>query len=146
MVSHKKNNKKRDGKKLTRKKIGVEHKVTENEKYCKQEARITAIETRLDSKKEHIHEVDEDYYHLREKLEIISTNVVELTTLMREAQKKEDENDKKIDAMKTEIANLKIDIADVDKKIDSTNSSIETIKWLVPVICAILTFIVNYLI
>lgn len=126
--------------------MGVEHKLTENEKYCKQEARITAIETRLQTKKENIHEVHEDYYHLREKLEIISTNVVELTTLMREAQRKEDENEKKIDSMKTEITQLKMDIADVDKKIDSTNSSLGTIKWIVPVICAILTFIVNYLI
>lgn len=120
--------------------------MTQNEKYCKQEARLTAIETRLQNKKENIHEVHEDYYHLRDKLEIISENVVELTTLMREAQKKEDENDKKIDSMKTEIANLKIDIADVDKKIEKSNSSLNTIKWIVPVVCAILTFIVNYLI
>ena len=119
--------------------MGVEHKLTENEKYCKQEARITAIETRLQTKKENIHEVHEDYYHLREKLEIISTNVVELTTLMREAQRKEDENDKKIDE-------LTIKLAEADMKIEKVNSSLETIKWLVPVVCAILTFIVNYLI
>lgn len=119
--------------------------MTQDDKYCKQEARLVAIETRLQTKKENIHEVHEDYYHLRDKLEIISENVVELTTLMREAQKKEDENDQKIDAMKTEIANLKIDIADVDKKIDSTNSSLETIKWLIPLVCTILTVIANYI-
>ena len=120
--------------------------MSEDGRYCKQESRITAIETRLENKKESIHEVSEDYYHLREKLEIISVNVVELTTLMREAQKKEDENEKKIDSMKTEITNLKMGIADVDKKIEKSNSSLDTIKWLVPVGCAIITFIVNYLI
>ena len=100
--------------------------------YCKQEARLSTIETRLENKKENLHEVHDDYYHLREKLEIISTNVVELTTLMRENQKKEEENDKKIDEMQVEIAKL--------------NSSIDTIKWLIPITCTILTFIVNYLI
>jgi len=108
------------------------------DKYCKQEARITAIETRLTQKKENLHEVHEDYYHLRDKLEIISENVVELTTLMREAQKKEDENDRKIDE-------LILKQAEADKKIEKVNSSLDTIKWLIPVICTILTFIVNYL-
>ena len=112
--------------------------MTNNEKYCKQEARITAIETRLAQKKENIHEVHEDYYHLRDKLEIISENVVELTTLMREAQRKEDENDKKIDE-------LTLKLAEADMKIEKVNSSLDTIKWLIPVICTILTFIVNYL-
>lgn len=102
------------------------------DKYCRQEARISTLEARLDNKKESIHEVHDDYYHLRDKLEIISTNVVELTTLMREAQKREDENDRKIDDMQVEIARL--------------SSSIDTMKWLIPVVCTILTFIVNYLI
>ena len=109
------------------------------EHYCYQEARITAIETRLENKKENIHEVHEDYYHLREKLEIISENVVELTTLMKEAQKKEEENDKKID-------DLQLELAKVNMKVEKTNTSIDTMKWLIPVACTILTFIVNYLI
>ena len=100
--------------------------------YCKQEARLSTIETRLENKKENLHEVHDDYYHLRDKLEIISTNVVELTTLMRENQKKEEENDRKIDEMQVEIARL--------------NSSLDTIKWLIPIACTVLTFLVNYLI
>ena len=100
--------------------------------YCKQEARLSTIETRLENKKENLHEVHDDYYHLRDKLEIISTNVVELTTLMRENQKKEEDNDRKIDEMQVEIARL--------------NSSIDTIKWLIPIACTVLTFLVNYLI
>ena len=103
-----------------------------NEHQCHQEARITAIETKLQNKKEHLHEVDTDYYHLRDKLESISINVAELTTLMKENHKKEEENDRKIDALQVEIAKLQ--------------SSVDTFKWLLPVACAVLTFIVNYLI
>jgi len=102
------------------------------EHQCIQEARITAIETKLQNKKEHLHEVDEDFYHLRDKLESISINVAELTTLMKENSKKEEENDKKIDELQVEIAKLQ--------------STVDTFKWLLPVACTILTFIVNYLI
>lgn len=115
------------------------------EHYCYQEPRITAIETKLENKKEHIQEVNEDYYHLRDKLESISENVVKLTAIMEEAQKKEESNDIKIDGMKTEMANLKTDIANLNTKIEKTNSSLDTLKWLIPVACTILTFIVNYL-
>ena len=102
------------------------------EHQCCQEARITAIETKLQTKKEHLHEVDTDYYHLRDKLESISINVAELTTLMKENSKKEEENDRKIDDLQVEIAKL--------------NSTLDTMKWLIPIACTILTFIVNYLI
>lgn len=102
------------------------------EHQCIQEARITAIETKLQNKKEHLHEVDADFYHLRDKLESIAVNVAELTTLMKENQKKEEQNDKKIDEVQVEIAKLQ--------------STVDTFKWLLPVACTILTFIVNYLI
>lgn len=100
--------------------------------YCIQEARLSTIETKLENKKESINEINSDYYHLRDKLEIISENVVELTTLMREAKKKEEDNDKKIEELQVEIAKI--------------NSSLDTLKWLIPIACTILTFIVNYLI
>lgn len=102
------------------------------EHQCFQEARITALETKLENKKEHLEGVDSSYYHLRNKLESISINVAELTTLIKENMKKEDENDKKIDELQVEIAKLQ--------------SSIETLKWLIPIACTILTIIVNYLI
>lgn len=114
--------------------------------YCYQEARLTAIETKLENKKEHIKEVDDDYYHLRDKLETISENVVKLTAIMEEAQKKEEANDIKLDNLKTEIANLKTDIANSNTKIEKTNSSLDTIKWLIPISCAVLTVILNYFI
>ena len=113
--------------------------------YCHQEARIVALETRLQNKKENLHEVHEDYYHLRDKLELISENVVELTTIMKENQKKEEQNEDKLDNLKTEIANLKSDIANSDTKIEKTNASLDTMKWLIPVACTIFTFIINYL-
>lgn len=114
--------------------------------YCYQEARLSTIETKLETKKEHIKEVDDDYYHLRDKLETISENVVKLTAIMEEAQKKEEANDIKLDNLKTEIANLKTDIANSNTKIEKTNSSLDTIKWLIPISCAVLTVILNYFI
>lgn len=114
--------------------------------YCYQEARLTAIETHLENKKEHIKEVDEDYYHLRDKLETISENVVKLTAILEEEQKKEEANDTKLDNLKTEIANLKAEIANSNTKIEKTNSSLETIQWLIPISCAVLTVILNYFI
>ena len=114
------------------------------EHYCYQEPRLTAIETKLENKKEHIREVDEDYYHLRDKLETISENVVKLTAIFEEAQKKEEANDMKLDSLKAEIANLKTDIANSNMKIEKTISSLDTIKWLIPISCAVLTVILNY--
>lgn len=105
---------------------------------CKQEARLTAIETRLENKKETIHEVHDDYYHLRDKIDIISINVAELTTILKESQKKEDLNDKKIDE-------LTLELAKANMKIEKVNGSIDTMKWLIPVASTILTFIVNLL-
>ena len=113
---------------------------------CIQEARLSTIETKLANKKEHLHEVDEDYYHLRDKLESININVAELTTLLRENKAQEEKNDKKIDDLAKEMANVKIEMRDVNTKVEKTNSSLETFKWLIPVACTILTFIVNYLI
>ena len=69
------------------------------EQHCIQEARITAIETKLENKKEHLHEVDNDYTQLRDKLEQININVAELTTLMKEQRDKERVNDEKIDEL-----------------------------------------------
>ena len=126
--------------------INVPSQDKDKECRCKQEARLTAIETKLENKKEHIKEVDEDYYHLRDKLETISENVVKLTAIMEEAQKKEEANDIKLDNLKTEIANLKTDIANSNTKIEKTNSSLDTIKWLIPISCAVLTVILNYLV
>ena len=100
--------------------------------YCYQEARLSTIETKLATKTEHLHDVDEDYYHLRDKLEAININVAELTTIMKANQQKEIENDKRIDELQVELAKI--------------NSSIDTMKWLIPVACTILTFIINYLI
>lgn len=103
--------------------------------HCIQEARITAIETKLANKKESINEVHEDYYHLRDKLELISNNVVELTTIIKENQKKEDSKDAKIEE-------LQIDIA----KITSTMQTLQYVIGLgVPLACAIITFIIDYI-
>lgn len=111
--------------------------------YCYQEARLSTIETKLANKKENIHEVHEDYYHLRDKLETISENVVELTTIMKSAQDKEKKNEEKIEE-------LSLKVAEANMKIEKMNSSINTLKYIIglviPILCVIIQLIVNYLI
>ena len=105
--------------------------------YCYNEARITAIETQLQNKKESIHEINEDYYHLRDKIDLISINVAELTALLKQNQNNEKANNKKIDELQLELAKANLEIGKL-------NSSINTLKYIIPVACTILTFLVNY--
>lgn len=101
-----------------------------------------AIETRLENKKENIHEVHEDYYHLRDKIELISQNVVELTTIVKDFKDKEVRNEVKID----ELAKY---VSDTNIKIEKMNSSINTLKYLigllVPLLLVLIPIIVEYL-
>lgn len=110
--------------------------MTENEKYCKQEARLTAIETRLDSKKEHIHEVDEDYYHLRDQLNTITISLATISTTMDSMVNNRRETNNKILELQLEMKELKTNWANL--------------KWVigvgVPILTTILTIIANYLI
>ena len=84
----------------------------------------------------------EDYYHLRDKLEVISENVVKLTTLMENNQEKEKENDEKIDDLQNELAKANMEIGKL-------TASINTLQYLlglgVPFACAIITFIIDYI-
>ena len=102
------------------------------------EKRITALETRLDNKKENLQEVHDDFYHLRDKLETITNSVVELTTLMKQAQSKEEDTDER-------VALLQNDLMMITTKIEKTNATLDTLKWLTPVACSVLTLILNYL-
>ena len=110
--------------------------------HCIQEARITAIETKLANKKEDISEIHEDYYHLRDKLDNIILNVTELTAIMKQNQMKGDENDRKIEELQLELAKANLEI-------NGISSSLRTMKWIlglgVPTASTILTLIVQYL-
>lgn len=112
---------------------------TNTEHYCIQEARITAIETKLQNKKENIHEIHEDYYHLRDKLDLLNINVAELTAILKENQENQKENHKKVEELQIEISKANLEISKLQ-------SSISTLKYIIPIACSILTFIVNYLI
>lgn len=110
--------------------------------YCYQEARLTALETKLQNKKENLHEVHEDYYHLRDKLEVISQNVVELTTIMKSSRDKEQKNEEK-------IVELSLNVAEANLKIEKMSSSISTLKYIIglvmPILCIIIPLIIDYL-
>lgn len=112
---------------------------TNTEHYCIQEARITAIETKLETKKENIHEIHEDYYHLRDKLDLLNINVAELTAIIKENQENHKANHKKVEELQTEISKANLEISKLQ-------TSISTLKYIIPIACSILTFIVNYLI
>lgn len=109
--------------------------MSSEEHACCQEARLTAIETKLETKKEHLHEVDEDYYHLRDQLTTISLNLATISTTMDTIIDNRKETNDKILGLQLEMKELK--------------TNWQNIKWIigigVPVMTTILTIIANYL-
>ena len=103
---------------------------------CTQESRLTALETKVENKRENIHEIHEDYYHLRDKLESISVNVIEVTTIIREMQKNRDVTDQRVEILQLQFKEM--------------NGSIKTLKWLfglgLPIFTTILSVVINQLI
>ena len=110
--------------------------MTENERHtCHQEARITALETKLETKKEQLHEIDEDYYHLREQLNTINLNLATISATMETLRDNRKETDTKILELQLEMKELK--------------TNWQTLKWIiglgVPVLTTVLTIVANYL-
>ena len=119
--------------------------MTENKTYdhtCIQEARLTAIETKLENKKEHLHEVDEDYSHLREKLDTISLNVVELTTILKTMQEERNSADKKIMELKEEVKTVQLEMQELRTNWDN----LKLIMGIgVPILTTVMSIVANYL-
>lgn len=115
---------------------------TEEVHQCCQEARLTVIESKLENKKEHLHEVDEDYYHLRDKLDMINLNVAEVTTIMKTMQDDRDKTEKRFDDTNEKIYDLKNEITEL-------KSNWENLKLIiglgVPIITTILTIVANWI-
>lgn len=115
---------------------------TEEVHHCCQEARLTVIESKLENKKEHLHEVDEDYYHLRDKLDMINLNVAEVTTIMKTMQDDRDKTEKRFDDTNEKIYDLKNEITEL-------KSNWENLKLIiglgVPIITTILTIVANWI-
>ena len=103
--------------------------------HCLQESRIAAIEAKLDNKKETIHELNDDYRYLREKLDTIALSVTELTVVIKETTQRRDEEEHKIESLQLEVKEL--------------SQTISTLKWVigvgVPVVFTVLTFIIQFL-
>ena len=110
--------------------------MTENERHtCHQEARITALETKLETKHEQLHEIDEDHYHLNEQLTKISLNLAAISTTMDTLIDNRKETNDKILELQLEMKELK--------------TNWQNIKWMigvgVPVLTTVLTIVANYL-
>lgn len=103
---------------------------------------MTVIESKLENKKEHLHEVDEDYYHLRDKLDMINLNVAEVTTIMKTMQDDRDKTEKRFDDTNEKIYDLKNEITEL-------KSNWENLKLIiglgVPIITTILTIVANWI-
>ena len=109
--------------------------MTENERHtCHQEARITALETKLENKHEQLHEIDEDHYHLNEQLTKISLNLATISTTMDTLIDNRKETNDKILELQLEMKELK--------------TNWQNIKWMigvgVPVLTTVLTILANY--
>lgn len=104
------------------------------EHHCHQEARITSLETKLENKKEHLHEVDDDYHHLNDQLTKISLNLATISTTMETLIENRKETNDKILALQLEMKELK--------------TNWQNIKWMigvgVPILTTVLTILANY--
>jgi len=119
----------------------MSNEIEKCEHICQQEARLIALETKLQNKKEHLHEVDEDYYHLREKLDLISLNVVELTTIMKTMQEERNSADGKINDLNEKILDLNLQINELRTNWDNLKL---IIGIGVPVLTTILSIVANH--
>lgn len=115
--------------------MGVIINMSNEQHHCQQESRIAALEAKLDNKKETIHELNDDYRYLREKLDTIALSVTELTVVMKETTQRRDEEEHKIESLQLQVKEL--------------SQTINTLKWVigvgVPVVCTVLTFIIQFL-
>ncbi len=98
---------------------------THKSDYCQQEPRIAQIESAVNQDKDNISTLKGDYYHLREDIQELTKSVTELTTTL----KIREEDTHKIDKLENKVIQLE--------------SRQTTILWGVPIVCTIITTIIN---
>ena len=112
------------------------------------EREITELKTRMDNKKEDIHNINKELYNDRQQQLQLIEKVTEVTVLLKESQnqrmvnnKRFDDIEKKVDKLQNELTETKNALTDYSS---SQRSFRNTMLALIPVISIIVGVILHY--
>ena len=94
-----------------------------NNDYCINEARLTAIETKMKNKRYELNDVEEKLSEQSNNLNKLTTEVTRLATVLGETQNTRIEQSQKIDKLEIQVAQL--------------NSTLNTLKWVLTIFVAL---------
>lgn len=100
--------------------------------YCKNEARIIAIETKLKHKRYELNELHEQFSEEAKNMDILVKEVTKLATLLQETQITRREHGDKIDKLENQVSQL--------------NATMNTLKWVITISIALFGGIIVFLI
>lgn len=91
--------------------------------YCINEARLTALETKIKNKRYELNDLDEKLSEQSNNLNKLTTEVTRLATVLSETQSTRIEQSKKIDKLEIQVTQL--------------NSTLNTLKWVLTIFVAL---------
>lgn len=106
----------------------VEH----DEINCIQEARLTAIETKLKHKRYELNDVREQLTEQARNIDVLVQEVTKLSTILQETQNSRKDHGKKIDSLEMQVAQL--------------NATLNTLKWVITISIALFGGVLLFLI
>ena len=104
----------------------------EHEDYCMNEARITAIETKLQHKRYELNDLNEKLTEQAKHMDILVQEVTKLATILQESQNSRREHGEKIDKLEIQVTQL--------------NTTMNTLKWVITVSIALFGGVLVFLI
>ena len=100
--------------------------------YCKNEARIIAIETKMKHKRYELNDLHEQLSEQAKNMDILVKEVTKLATLLQETQITRREHGDKIDKLENQVSQL--------------NATMNTLKWVITISVALFGGIIVFLI
>ena len=104
----------------------------EHEDYCMNEARITAIETKLKHKRYELNDLNEKLTEQAKHMDTLVQEVTKLATILQESQNSRREHGEKIDKLEIQVTQL--------------NATMNTLKWVITVSIALFGGVLVFLI
>ena len=108
----------------------------DNHRYCVNESRLTAIETKMKHKRYELNDLHETLDKQEKNIDKLVQEVTKLATILQENQNSRVEHGHKIDSLETQVTQL--------------NATLNTLKWVITIFIAlfggVLVFLINNLI
>lgn len=105
---------------------------TPHEDYCINEARLTAIETKMKHKRYELNDLHEKLDVQEKNMDKLVQEVTKLATILQETQNSRSEHGKKIDSLENQVTQL--------------NATMNTLKWVITVAIALFGGVIVFLI